>query len=89
MHNRPVYNEYIKTKISPYNENFPNNKRVTKDEYYGYSILLIESICELKNQYYPQTFLDGFLEKHDDNNMNSLFKELVQIVDWSDDESNN
>ena len=61
---------------------------------YGHSILLIESICESENKYYPQTFLDNFFECnpvkiHNDNNKNNLFKELVQIVDWSDDESNN
>ena len=43
LHNRPVYNnEYIKTKISSYNENFHDNKKLTKDEYYGHSILLLE-----------------------------------------------
>ena len=43
-----------------------------------------------ENKYYPQTFLDKFFEtRNDDNNINSLFKELVQIIDWSDDESNN
>ena len=32
LHNRPVYdNEYIKTKISPYYENFHGNKKLTKD----------------------------------------------------------
>ena len=90
MHNKPVYNnEYIKTKISPYNENFHGNKKLTKYEYYGRSILLLESIREVENKYYPQTFLDEFLKIHNDNNINRLFKELVQIIDWSDDESNN
>ena len=90
MHNRPVYhNEYIKTKIIPYNENFHGNKKLSKDEYYGHSILLLESICKVENKYYPQTFLDKLpecnsIEKHDDDNINSLFKELVQIVYWSD-----
>ena len=54
-------------------------------------MLLTESICEAENKNYPQTFLDKFfecnsVEKHNDNNKNSLFKELVQIVDWSDDD---
>ena len=92
FYSRPVYhNEYIKTKISPYNENFYGNKKITKDEYYGHSILLLESICEVKNKHYPQTFLDEFFEMHNDNNnnMNKLFTKLVQIIDWSDDESNN
>ena len=100
---KPVYNNgYIRTKISLYNENFWGNKRLTKDEYYGHSILLLESICEVKNKYYPQTFLDELfecnsvecnsiecssIEKHSNNNINSLFKELIQIVDWFDDES--
>ena len=56
-----------------------------KDEYYGHSILLLESICEVEN---PQTFLGEFFKKHNDNNnnnnnnnnKNSLFKELVQII---------
>ena len=91
--NKPVYNnEYINTKINPYSENFHGFKKFTKDEYYGNSILLLESICEVKNKYYPQTFLDEFfecnsVEIHNDINKNSLFKELVQILDWSDDES--
>ena len=47
--NNPVYNnKYINTKISSYNENFHSNKKLTKDEYYGHSILLLESICEVK-----------------------------------------
>ena len=93
LHNRPVYNnKYIKTKISPYNENFHGNKKLTKDNYYWHSILLLESISEVENKYYPQTFLDKFFEcnsikKHNNNNVNSLFKELLQIVDWSDDDN--
>ena len=56
LHNRPVHNEYIKANISPYNKN------LTKDEYYGHSTLLIESICEVENKYYPQRILNDFLE---------------------------
>ena len=90
LHNRPVYNnEYIKTKISQYDENFHGNKTLTKDEYYLFSILLLKFICEVESRYYPQAFLDEFLKIHNDNNMNKLFKKLVQITDWSDDESNN
>ena len=51
---RPAYNnEYMKTKTIPYNKNFHGNKKITKDEYYGHSILLIESICEAENKHYP------------------------------------
>ena len=95
LYNRPVYNnKYIRTKISPYNDVFKDNKKIRKDKYYGHSILLIESICEVENKHYPQTFLDNFFEcssikTHNDNNKNSFFKKLVQIIDWSDDESNN
>ena len=72
INNKPVYNnEYIKTKMSPYNKNFHGNKELTKDEYYGLSILLLESICEVKNKYYSQTFLDGFFGIYNDNNINS------------------
>ena len=74
-------NEYIKTRLTPYNENFHGNKKITKYEYYGYSILLLESICEVENKHYPKTFLDEFFEIHNDNNINKLFKELVQIID--------
>ena len=86
LYNIPVYNKYIRAKISLYNEDLHGNKRLTKDKYYGHSILLSEPICELKNKYCPQTFLDEFFEcnsvdKHNDDNKNSLFKELVQIVD--------
>ena len=83
----PIYNnEYINTKISSYNENIHGNKRLTKDEYYGHSMLLLESISEVENKYYLLTFLGKLfecnsIEKHDDNNVNRLFKELVQIVD--------
>ena len=60
----PVYNnEYIKTKISPFVENFHGNRRLIKDEYCGTSILLVESICEVKNKYYPQTLLEKLFEK--------------------------
>ena len=68
-------------------KNFVTLKKLTKTEYCGHSILLLESICEVKYKYYPRIFLKKFFEKHDSNNVNSLFKELVQIVDWSDDES--
>ena len=54
-------NECIRTKISPYNENFQGNKRFIKDKYYGHSVLILESICEVRNKYYPQTFLDNIL----------------------------
>ena len=63
FYSKPTYNnEYIRTKISPYNEDFWGNKRFTKNNYYGHSILLLESICEVENIYYHQTFLDKFLE---------------------------
>ena len=89
FYSKPTYNnEYIRTKISSYNDNVWGNKRLIKDEYYGHSILLLESISEVESKYYPQTFLDNFFEKHDKNTINSLFNELVQIFDWSDDESN-
>ena len=88
FYSKPTYNdEYKKTKISSYNKNFHGYKRRIKDEYYGHSILLLESISEVENKYYRQTLLHKFFEKHDDSNVNSLFKELAQIVDWSDDES--
>ena len=97
LYNNTTYNEcIIKLKISPYNKKLHRNTKILKDEYYGHSLLLLESICELENKYCPQTFLDEFFEcssigcssvkTHNTNNENSLFKELVQIVDWSDDE---
>ena len=61
LHNSTIYNECIKTKISAYNENFHGNKKLTKDEYYVHSIILLESICEGKNKHYPQT-LSCFLK---------------------------
>ena len=33
LYNRPAYNEYIKTKISAYNDVFKDNKKLTKNEY--------------------------------------------------------
>ena len=81
MYNIPVCNEYIKTKIRSYNENIHGYKKITKDENYGHSILLLESICEIENKYYPKIFLDKLFEKSNDNNKKRLFKELVQITD--------
>ena len=52
-----------------------------KDEYYGNLILLIECICEIRNKYYLQSFLNECFRKHNNIVINSLFKELVQIVD--------
>ena len=82
FHSKPVYN--IKIKISSYNENFHDFKKLTKDEYCRHSILSLESICEVENKYYSQTFLDKFFTYNSiecNNNKNSLLKELVQIVD--------
>ena len=98
---KPTYNKYIRTKISSYSENFQANKRLTKDKCHGHSILSLESISEVKNKYFPQTFLDKFfecnsvecnsiecdsVEKRNDSNVNGLFKELLQIVDCSNDD---
>ena len=99
FYSKPACNEYINTKISPYNENFHEFKKLTKDKYCGYSVLLLEAISEVKIKYYPQTCLHKFFECNSvecnsiecnsiesKNNKNSLFQELVQIVDWSDDD---
>ena len=43
-------NEYIRTRIK-YDENFRDFKKLTKNEYCGDSILLLESICEVENKY--------------------------------------
>ena len=51
-------------------------------------MLLLESICEVENKYYHQTFLDKFFECNSvENNVNRLFKALVQTVDRSGNES--
>ena len=84
----PIHSKYIKTKIITYNENFYDFQKLVKNKYCGYSILLLESICEVENKYYPQKLLDKFFECNSvEKNVNRLFKELVQIVDWSDNES--
>ena len=31
LYNKPTYNDYIKTKISPFNKGFHGNKKLTKD----------------------------------------------------------
>ena len=80
-------NEDIITKTNPYGKNLCDFKKLIKDKCRGHSILLFEFICEVENKYYPQVFLNKFSEKCDENNVNSLFKELVQTVDWSDDKS--
>ena len=89
LYNSTIYNERIKTKISPYKEKFHGNKNLTKDKYYGNSILFIESICKVENKYYRQTFLDEFFETHNENSINTFFKELEQIIDWSGNEAKN
>ena len=102
FHCEPIYNnEYIRIKINPYDENFHDCKEIIENKYCGHSILLLESISEVKNKHYhPRTFLHKFFECNSieynsvecNNNKNSSLKELVQIVDWSDgkssDESN-
>ena len=64
--------EYIRTKIKSYNENFRDFKKLTKDQHFGHSIILLESICEVKSKCYPQRFLDKFFKCN--NNRNSLLK---------------
>ena len=77
--------EYIKAKIFPYNENFHDiNKRLKKGNYYGTLVLLIDSICEVKNSLYPQTLLKNFLNAIIKNN---VFKEPPQIGNKSGNES--
>ena len=56
FHSKPVYNEQIRAEISSYNKNFRDFKKLTKDNYCGHSILLLDSICEVENKYYPQKF---------------------------------
>ena len=89
LYNNTIYNECIKTKINLIMKTFMEIKKVIKDKYYGNSMLVVDSICEIKNKYYPQTFLDEFFETQSDNNINILFKELAQIIYWCDDESSN
>ena len=56
-------NKYIRTRTSSYDENFHDSKKLTKHKYCGHLILLLlESICEVENKYYPQTFLHKFFE---------------------------
>ena len=79
----PIYNNgYTKTKISPKNMNFHDNKRPKKDGYYRNSIILLESIIDVDNNYYPQVFLEKLLKE-----CNNPIKQTVQIFDESDDES--
>ena len=41
FYSKPLYNnEYLRTKLSLYNENFWSNKALTKDKYYGHSDIL-------------------------------------------------
>ena len=49
--------ECIITKINPYVKNPSDFKKLIKDKYCGYLILLLDSICEVKNKYYPQVLL--------------------------------
>ena len=38
------------------------------NEYYGHSVLLIESICEAENKHCPQASLDNFFKKDNSEN---------------------
>ena len=77
--------EYIKPKISPFNENHHGiNKRLKKGNYYGALILSINSICEVAGKLYPQTFLKELFGCN-----NSKLKKPIQIIDNFSDESNN
>ena len=75
--------EYIKPKISPYNENRHDiNKRLKKGNYYGALILSIDSICEVAGKLYLETFLKKLFMCN-----NNTLKKLIQIIDKSSDES--
>ena len=75
--------EYIKPKISPFNENHHDiNKILKKDNYYGTLILSIGSICEVAGKLYPQTFLKKLFRC----NNNTL---IDKSSDKSSDKSNN
>ena len=58
--NRPVHNKLIKTKTSAYSDAFKDNKNLKKGEYYGHSILLIESICDGRKQTLSSNILRNF-----------------------------
>ena len=56
-------NKYIKTKIKIYNNrintNFENNKIPENNEYCTcLSVILLDSIVKIENDYYPQIFLE-------------------------------
>ena len=91
FHSKPVCNEQIRAQISSYNKNFRDFKKLTKDNYCGHSILLLDSIVKSKINIILKKFLDKFSECNsgERHNKNNLFKELPQIIDWSDDESSN
>ena len=73
FHCDSIHNKYIKTNINSYNKNFHDFQKLVKNKYCGHSVLLLESICEVENKYYPQTFLDKFFECNSvENNVNLI-----------------
>ena len=77
--------EYIKPKISPYNENRHDiNKRLKKGDFYGTLILSIDSIFNEVGRLYPQTFLKKLFGCN-----NNTLKKPIQIIDKSSDGSSN
>ena len=57
-----MYNDkYIKTKIKIYNDrintNFQGNKIPKYNEYYFLSVVLLDFVVNVDNDYYPQIFL--------------------------------
>ena len=73
--------EYVKPKISPYNENRHDiNKRHQKGSYYGALISSIDSICEVAGKLYLQTFLKKLFECNNNALKNLAMNVFMNLV---------
>ena len=88
FYTKSIYDGCMNTKISSYNGNFHDNKRLTKNKYYGHSTILLESIFDVKKKFKCHTFLDEFFERNsvERPKKESSFKESAKFIAWSDDD---
>ena len=94
FNSEPVYdNKYIKTNVKIYNNrintNFHGNKMPEENEYYTcLSVILLDSLVKIDNDYYPQIFVEECKYAVKKKKiMNTINEELN--LDESDDESDN
>ena len=85
-----MYNgRYIKARISLYNINFYGNKTPRKNKRYTcYSVILLDSIANVDEKYYPQRFLKECNHELKNEKIANTINEELNLNE-SDDESDN